>query len=155
MLADYRSDILDQRHTDEIEGHLARCEQCAEELRLLDAVLALVDANTSQVEPPVGLWNGVYNRITQPQPRASVWRNIARNWLMRPARAAAMGAAAMALIAGLMFSGLHRGENVPPVSRADSEYIQAHALYAGQAPLADRASYLTLVSASSGSSEVK
>lgn len=154
VLADYRSDLLSPRQVDDIEAHIAQCEACAEELRLLDRVLEIVDSNTPGYEPPAGLWNGVYNRITRPEPKTSVWGNIARNWLLKPSHAAGW-LAALALIVGLIIGGVHHPDTIPPISRADSEYIQAHALYAGQAPFADRASYLSLVVASSDSGEVK
>jgi hypothetical protein len=41
-------------------------------------------------------------------------------------------------------------EHITPVQLASNmEYVQGHALYAGQAPLADRVSYLSVVAASS------
>jgi hypothetical protein len=145
LLADYRAENLGLRKSASVEGHLRQCPDCANELRVLDDVLALLEANMPECEPPVGLWNGVHNRITSPEPIG----HSVRDWISRPIRAAGIGVAALALAIGLMISTGPR-EHITPVQLASNmEYVQGHALYAGQAPLADRVSYLSVVAASS------
>lgn len=153
LLAGYRTGILSARKVAWIEQHLNECSECAEELRVLDDVLAMVDENKPEYEPPVGLWNGVYNRITSPESRPS-----RAYWLSKPVHAAGVGLATLVLAIGLIVSsGTHhevlRGQKV--ASTQNIEYVQGHALYAGQAPLADRVSYLAVVAASSELSEAQ
>ena len=109
-------------------------------MRELDSVLALVNANTPEVEPPAGLWNGVADRIASPE---------RRRWaLTEPLRLAGVSAAALAVILGVIIGGVHHDSIVPLRVASNNEYVQGHALYAGQAPLADRVSYLSLVASS-------
>ena len=143
ILADYRSEILSPTKRRWLEAHLAECPNCAGELRVLDDVLGLMDANTPLQEPPAGLWSGVANRIAVPEVR----RPFYGQWLARPMRLAGAGAGALALVLGIVFGGVQH-DPVVPVKVASSEYVQSHALYAGQAPLADRVSYLHLVASS-------
>jgi anti-sigma-K factor RskA len=147
LLADYRSGILNPRQTAAVKDHIKQCVDCANELRVLDDVLALIDSNTPQYEPPIGLWNGVNNRITAPEPRYPIFKRL----MSRPLQTAGAGVAAIALAISLIVSTT-RHETVQPVHVASNvQYIQGHALYAGQAPLADRVSYLSVVVASSES----
>lgn len=143
ILADCRSGVLSPAKQRWVEAHLAECPECARELRVLDEVLALVDANTTLQEPPAGLWNGVASRIAVPEARRSAFGH----WLARPIRLVGVGAAALALMAAILLGGV-RNDSVVPVRVASSnEYVQGHALYAGQAPLADRVGYLSLIAA--------
>ena len=153
LLADYRTGILSPRRIAWIEEHLRQCMECANELRLLDGVLALVDANTPECEPPAGLWNGVYNRITCPEPKRLALLNGFGQWIAKPVRAAGVGIAALALAVTLVVSTGPRDVGTPVQVASNAEYVQGHALYAGQAPLADRVSFLTVVDASSESNE--
>ena len=147
LLADYRSGVLSSRKVAWLEEHISQCAECANELRVLDDVLALVDANTPEYEPPSGLWNGVYNRIISPEPK----RGGFGQWIAKPVRAISVGIAALALAIGLFVGIGPRDVSVPVQVASNSEYVQGHALYAGQAQLADRVSYLTVVAASSES----
>lgn len=153
LLADYRTGILSSRKVAWIEEHLEQCTGCANELSLLDGVLALVDANTPEYEPPAGLWNGIYNRITSPEPKRSTLFVDFGRWIAKPVRAAGIGIAALALAVGLVVSTGPRDVSAPVQVASNIEYIQGHALYAGQAPLADRVGYLTVVAASSESNQ--
>ncbi len=143
-LAEYRTASLRSGKNARIEEHLKSCLECASELQILDDVLALVAANTPELEPPAGLWNGVYNRISQPQ----MLRSAIRHWMMRSWRIAGTGIAALALILTVTFSASHRSVVAPVRIASNNEYIQGHALYAGQSPLADRVSYLSVVAVS-------
>jgi hypothetical protein len=119
---------------------------CARELRTLDAVLELVESNVPDHEPPVGLWNGVRNRITAPEPRrAVVGGNIGR-LLRKPVRAASLGAAALALVAAFVVGTVRETPDYGlAFVLADNTYVQAHALSAGHSSFADRVSYLSVV----------
>jgi len=155
LLADYRTGILSSRKSAWVEEHIQQCTECAKELRLLDGVLALVDANTSEQEPPAGLWNGVYNRITSPEAQRRTVVGGLRQWIAKPVQAAGVGIAALALAVGLFVGTGPRDVNTPMQMASGSEYVQGHALYAGQAPLADRVSYITVVAASAESNEYR
>lgn len=139
ILADYRSGLLSAGKRDWVQAHCAECSECAKELRALDDVLALVDANTPMQEPPAGLWNGVANRIASPE------RSAVGHWWTRPLRLAGVGVAALALVFAMEFGGAQRDSVVPVEMVSGNEYVQGHALYAGQAPMADRVGYLSLV----------
>lgn len=143
-LAQYRTATLRSGNNLLIEEHLKSCLECASELRMLDDVLAMVAANTPQLDPPAGLWNGVYNRISQGQ----IQRSAIQYWLTRPLRIAGAAVAALALIFVVTFSGSHRSGIPPVIIASNREYIQGHALYAAQVPLADHVSYLSVVAAS-------
>lgn len=148
LFSDYRTGILSPQKCRDVEAHISQCPKCAEELRVLDNVLALVERNTTDYEPPVGLWNGVYNRITQAQhtdSRAAIGR-----WLLQPLHAFGTAVAVAVLVAAIIVGGIQRNDTDYSVaSHSRAEYIQGHVLYAAQAPLADRAGYLSLVVATS------
>ncbi len=150
MLADYRTGMLTARKSAWLEWHIQQCAGCANELGALDEVLALVEANAAEYEPPAGLWNSVYNRITSPESRRSTLFGGFRRWMAKPVRAAGAGLAVAALAIGIIVSIGPRQANAPAQVASNVEYVQGHALYAGQAPLADRV-YLTVVAASSES----
>lgn len=149
-LADYRTGLLNADQCRELEAHLAECEACAHELEVLDSVLEMVESNTPEYEPPVGLWNGVYNQITDPTPRRVGFTDALRGWFAAPIRAAGVGLAALAIAAGLIVSGVHHDPTLPSVKMAAAdEYVQGHALYASQASTSSQAVYLSMVAASS------
>lgn len=147
ILADYRTNALSPRLVKNLEDHLACCPDCASELQTLDHILEILDANTPEYEPPTGLWNGVHNAITSGQakrnPLSDVW-----NWWRKPARLITTGTltAAAAIIISLTHSP--RAADTVPQAISNSEYVQAHALYAGQMTTADRVSYLAVAAAS-------
>jgi anti-sigma factor RsiW len=138
-LADYRTGSLGEGKCRWMDDHLSHCPDCARELKALDDVLALVSSNIPIYEPPVGLWNGVYNRITSEPERRRFAGLI---------RAAGAATAVVVLAAGLILSGVGRHNVAPVQMAANDEYVQGHVLYAGEAPFADRVSYLSVVAAS-------
>lgn len=154
LLSEYSSDALSRRKRRAIERHLGTCEDCRHEMRTLDAVLDLVDSNVPDYEPPAGLWHGVYNRITAPQARPTALGTIVGQWLAKPVRAVGVGAAVLALIVGGILGTTHQ-QSTPELSfaAADNTYVQAHALNASRAPLADRVSYISLVAISEPQTE--
>jgi anti-sigma-K factor RskA len=149
LLAEYRSGTLPERHRRALEEHLQTCENCRHELHLLDAVLDLVGSNQPEAEPPIELWNGVYNRISTPH-LPSTPRTRFNNWRRRPAHAAGIGIAALIVIAGSLIA-THISDpyrNQSPIGPANNTYVQAHAYNAGHvSPVSDRVGYVSLVAA--------
>lgn len=145
LLADYRTQLVSGAAERDVERHLAECAECANELRVLDGVLELVADSTPQYAAPPGLWNGVYSRITE-QKQATPRESWAHRWFGQPIRAAAAGLAAAVVIGGFVAGAVQHSRNTPQSTTvANSEYVQGHALYAAQTPLADTAAYLALV----------
>lgn len=143
LLSDYRTNVLSDRKRAWLEEHLDECPHCTSELRALDKVLALIEDETPQVEPPTGLWNGVANRLSTPERR----RVSSGRWLARPLRLAGLGLATLALAAAVIV-GFDQDPIVPTRATTANEYVLGHALYAGQAPLADRVASTALVASS-------
>ena len=128
LISEYSVGLVSARRKAEMDKHLAECKVCAAELDKLQNVMLLVDGLDAK-EPPVGLWNGVYNRITQPEPRA--WRHR----IHRRAVGWSVGFAVVALAVIMLFANLHDTSDV----YAANEYMQGHAAYASQEIMADQA----------------
>lgn len=150
LLADYSVDLLDRRAAEAVKVHLTSCADCAEELRILEGVVVLVEQHGTR-QPPVGLFNGVRNRIESGQvvqERAPWWA-----WLFSaPMKGAAMGAATAALAIAVLLPSTKTGvpvipihnEGIPGRSVASSPLassIRQHAMSAGQGPLTDRVAW--------------
>ena len=149
FLPDYAVELLDARKHREVELHLAECDGCRAELKAQDAVMALVE-QYGAMEPPVGLFNGVRNRIesgavVRERPAWWAWFNTV------PARAAGMGLAVAALAIGVFFP-VSDGTNIPLVpmhvangpavtSTALASSIRQHAMSSADSPLADRVAW--------------
>jgi len=151
LLPDYSVEILDGRTHRQVEAHLQICADCQRELRLMDEVMKLVETHAAH-QPPVGLFNGVRNRIeagdfVRDRP---AWWSI---FLTRPARVAAMGLAMGAVVMGLVLPTGTPGMHAPlPLmspeqglgSVASGELgnsIRQHAMSASEGPLADRVAW--------------
>jgi anti-sigma-K factor RskA len=140
LLPDYSVGLLKPRQAEAVASHLGYCSDCGREWKRLQGVMSLVEALGAR-EPPPGLWNGVYNRITQevPEPAPpSVWRRL---WT-RPAGAIGSAVAAAALAAALWMSGSPAGFEPVSPEQADRELVVAvreHALASADALFADRA----------------
>ncbi len=140
LLSEYSVGLFEGARKAEIERHLSACPECRAELEKLNGVMLLVD-DLNEVEPPAGLWNGVYNRITQPEPRVGTWERIGA-WLQGSRRTWSVGVATAALVITMLASHI----NHPGMEKtyAADEYIQGHAIYATQDPLADQAALNTV-----------
>lgn len=147
-LAEYSAGLLPPRQGAAIASHLERCSACAREWKSFQGVLGLV-GQYAALEPPPGLWNGIYNRIVTeaPEPAArSWWQRLwglsAPDTTARPERRGArvMGPAiATAVLAGVVW--LYQGETRAP-GQPDREIVVAvreHALASSDALFADRA----------------
>lgn len=151
LLPDYAVELLDARMQQAVESHLELCAGCRQELRAGDSVMALVE-QYGALEPPVGLFNGVRNRIEAgglERDRAPWW-----GWLFTgPARGLAMTGALAALALGLFLpAGPEVGPGLLPVHEASmgdpgvvstalASSIRQHALSAGEGPLTDRVAW--------------
>lgn len=139
LISEYSVGLVEGRQKSLIEEHLASCPECMAELKKLERVMLLVDGLDLR-EPPVGLWNGVYNRITAPEAepeRVRTWQQI-RDMVRRRTRIWSAGVAAAALAVMMLLTHAHN----PGVDStyAASEYVQGHAIYASQDVLADQTS---------------
>ena len=151
LLPDYSVELLDSRTHRAVETHLTECEGCRVELHAQDAVMALVE-EFGAVEPPVGLFNGVRNRIesgavVRERPAWWAWLNT------RPARGLAMGLAMATVVVGLVFPVKDGGNAAGPLlqvhggpadavtSTALASSIRQHAMSSTEGPLADRVAW--------------
>ena len=140
-ITDYSVGLLRAREVEQVEGHLAACAACAREWRKLQAVLNLVERCGSR-EPPLYLWNGVYNRITadaETAPAApGIWERLlgARNrWIA----GTATGLAGAALLVTFYLRPPVDGGRTPEVGPTAPSAVaaQKHAMLAGFEPFAD------------------
>lgn len=151
LLPDYSVEILDGRTHRQVDAHLQLCADCREELRLMDEVMTLVETHGVR-QPPVGLFNGVRNRIEAGDfvRERPAWWSV---FLTKPARVAAMGLAMGAVVLGLVVPTGPSGTHAPlPLMNADQglgsvasgelrNSIRQHAMSAGEGPLADRVAW--------------
>lgn len=135
LLPEYSVGLIEGRRGAEIELHLASCPACTAELAKLNNVMLLID-DLDAVEPPAGLWNGVYNRITAPEPRPSAWDQV-RNWMHFRGKGWSVGFVTAALAVMMLTSRTHNPSTGS--TYAADEYIQGHATYASQDLFADQA----------------
>jgi anti-sigma factor RsiW len=99
----------------EFDAHLAACQSCAQELRLLEAqalwLRSLQDSPADSAEPRPGFYARVMDRIGQETPR-SIW-----SILLQPAfgRRIAVASGALALVLGTYLVSTEPGDlNAPP-----------------------------------------
>jgi hypothetical protein len=151
LLPEYAVQLLDARARDAVERHLEFCVGCRAELKAQDDVMALVEQYGAR-QPPVGLFNGIRNRIEVgdgARPRPAWWA-----WLFRrPARVLAMstavGALALALLmptpSGTLSSSpgieIHQDTGNEVTSTALASSIRLHAVSAGEGPVTDRVAW--------------
>jgi hypothetical protein len=149
-LPDFSVQMLHGKEQHEVETHLAGCADCRAELHALENTMVLVEQYGFH-QPPVGLFNGVRNRIES----GAVVRERAPWWWVllgsTPARAAAMGIAAAAVAVGVIWPvgpanvpviPIHGEPGMSVSARGPlGESIRRHALSAGQGPLTDRVAW--------------
>ncbi|MHB1001225.1 MAG: zf-HC2 domain-containing protein [Armatimonadota bacterium] len=135
LISEYSVGLIKGRLKSEIEDHLAGCPSCSSELEKLDNVMLLID-DMESVEPPVGLWNGVYNRIIEPQRPLGTWDKI-RIGLHRKTVGWSIGLATAAVAITMIISNTHQ----PATSDmyVSNDYIQGHVVYASTDLFADQA----------------
>lgn len=141
LLPEYLYGFLKGRQRQEIDRHLRECRHCQVELEIQRRALLLVEA-VQPVEPPVGLWNGVRERISQPEPPLSAWRRWFVATFRKPINAAGGLAVAATLVAAVLSDP--RPPATPPrplpfpENRSAAGYLHQHALIEARLPLADR-----------------
>jgi len=139
-IADYSVGLLRAGEEQQVRAHLSSCADCGREWREMEAVMGLVERMGSR-EPPPHLWNGVYNRITQEQARATPgWWEWLRRGQRRLVAGTATGLVAAGLLAAVYFRPVqHSGIQwvTPEEAGSTSIAVQQHAMLAGAEPFAD------------------
>lgn len=146
LISDYSVGNLARGMERLVREHIKECGSCRKELEQLDLIMAAVEENMGELEPPVGLWNGVRNRVSVDERQSVIDR--ARNVLLRPRRTLSLGIGAAALAAALFF-GVNTIGPSPTAYTPNAtaiEYIQGHAFAAGDDVFADRISLGFVVS---------
>ena len=133
-IADYAVGLLTGRSKAEVEAHLAECPNCRAEFEEQERVMLMV-SQVDPVEPPAGLWNGVYNRISAAPVHPSVWNQLKEGHYRRSARWS-LGFATLALAALMLYTT--GNAPIPQAGVEAQEYVQGHVTYAGQDILADQ-----------------
>lgn len=137
LLADYSVENLSKSDMKQVEIHLAVCSDCRAELSRIEKIMSAVES-LQPIEPPVGLWNGVYNRIND---ESQVQVSPKQSWLDFLRAKRAVTAVAATVIAGALFFSLNinRTEYIEKTPDAASMgYIQRHVSMAAFDPLADK-----------------
>jgi anti-sigma-K factor RskA len=135
LISDYSVGLLSDRTKSDFEGHLDSCPDCKSALEKLERVMSVVDSLPA-MEPPAGLWNGVYNRIAVDAPSRRTYSERLRDVFgLRSVRWSA-GLAAAGLIIALSVSRVQTPK--PIVAYAAGEYAQGHAIFASRDFLADQ-----------------
>ncbi|MDO8684952.1 MAG: zf-HC2 domain-containing protein [Armatimonadota bacterium] len=138
MLADYAEGNLGWLAVRGIRAHLSGCDACLSELRALDATTRLV-ADLGEREPPVGLWNGVYNRITSPESSRDQMAVAPRPWLASlRVRAIVTGLIIALTIGGFAISQFLTPRRSTGPDTITAEYIEEHSMRARGELFADR-----------------
>jgi anti-sigma factor RsiW len=140
LLPDYSVGLLKPRRGEAIAAHLEQCPRCAREWRTLQDVMGLVE-QFGALDPPLGLWNGVYNRVMAEErapARVFAWPQL---WA-HPRRVVATAVAAAVIAGGVWFSTTLGGFPTVTSDKADVELVEAvreHAFASSDAIFADRA----------------
>jgi anti-sigma-K factor RskA len=139
LLPDYSVGLLKPRQGEAIAAHLEGCASCSREWQALQNVVGLV-AQFGALEPPPGLWNGVFNRITADEPapaRAFWWPQL---WA-HPRRLIASAVATVVIGGGVWYTTSRGGFPTVGPDRADVEMagaVSEHALASSDGIFADR-----------------
>ena len=135
LISDYSVGLLSDKVMADLEAHVESCSGCRSALEKFEQVMSMVDTLPA-MEPPAGLWNGVYNRIAvdAPAPRTIADRIRDAFPYRRVGWSAAIGGAGLAAV--LVLS--HFNSPAPAPVYASGEYVQGHAIFASQEFLADQ-----------------
>ena len=110
-LAAYLLGALEPPEAEELERHLATCEECSERLRWLQPAAELLSESVERREPPPRLREQIMSEVraeAEPQPAARRERKPRRpfrTWLLRPAIAVAGAGLIAAGAAGYLIGG--------------------------------------------------
>jgi anti-sigma-K factor RskA len=110
-LAAYMLGALEQHESEELERHLATCEECSERLRWLGPAAELLSESVERRDPPPQLRDRIMAQVrADAEPRQSARpapepRRSLRSFLLRPAIAVAGAALIAAGAAGYLIGG--------------------------------------------------
>lgn len=108
-LDDFVEGALSNAEATALEGHAVACDDCAAELRRLQAILDLVGQLPSRVEPSADLWPSIAARLDV---KATVERGRFRRGMGSWLAAAAVVAAAVGSVLMAYTLGRHQAETV-------------------------------------------
>lgn len=134
-IAEYAVGLLTGRARADVAAHLRECPTCRAEFEKQEQVMRMVE-QAEPVEPPAGLWNGVYNRITATPVHSTIWSRL-REGRYHQWRRRSLGFSAVGVTALVIYLAT-RSIAPPAVGVEAQEYIRGHAIYASQAVLADQ-----------------
>lgn len=147
-ISDYSIGLLDPKRAEVVAAHLAVCPECARELKVLEATLALVESSP-QIEPPAGMWDAVYAQIAPPQTAARPsFADRLRSFFAPPVRAFAAGVAVLGVLVAMSFGRMTAPSNPVTADASTTEYVQGHAFFASQDAFADRFGLASVAGAS-------
>jgi anti-sigma-K factor RskA len=138
LVAAYALDALDDEERERFERHLAGCEDCTEQLELLEEAAAALAYGAEGPEPNASLRDRILT-AAKSEPRASVFRFPQRNWGFTAVAGVAAVAAVAALALGLWANSL--SNSLDRERSANDAYEQAARL------LSEKASATPLVGA--------
>lgn len=140
LITDYSVGNLFGKAETEVREHLDECPECALELERIHLIMAAVEEEMTEIDPPNGLWHGVHHRIIAGKKPS--WQDRIGLILQRPRRLITVGIGAAALASALIFGlSIRTPEPVAALPEpAAVEYIQNHASAASSDAFADRVS---------------
>jgi len=138
LLTSYLDEEVSPEERRQIKAHLALCQKCREELRLLastrESLRQVLRARATEVEPSPQAWNLVRRRI---ESKSSLWEQL-NTYLSRPLWRAAIPIAVVLIAIGALWStGVLPGfqSGTPPVTeRGLSDEESADASKSAMAP---------------------
>jgi hypothetical protein len=137
LMSEYSAGMFGGAKEADLTEHIAACAFCNAELTKLQSVMALVEGLDSR-EPPVGLWNGVYNSITsQTHERERFGRKLGRIF-HRASMRWSLGFVTAALTVLLMIAHIHSPAPVTSDAYTTEELMQGHVVYSSQDVLSDQ-----------------
>jgi len=130
--------------------HLDQCGSCRILIESHYRVAFLVDSLSGE-EPPVGLWNAVFNEIAEETPGKSSVPTTHRDWKPSLAVAAAGLAVGVALgqFMGNPVPAFHEADTITPITPNVATYVQQHGRLASEDPLTDQVSLAAYITAAS------
>lgn len=155
LISDYSVGSLDGEQMALFEVHIRECRSCQGELEHLQATMALVESVT-ELDPPAGMWDGVYAQISGPKPEAKPsFLGWVRSFLAHPQRAIAFGFAVFVMLVIVTFGKIASPPTPAMADDSMQEYVQGHAMAASQDAFADRIGLASVSAASMTGTEAQ
>jgi anti-sigma-K factor RskA len=134
LVAAYALDSLDEEERERFQRHLAECEDCTEQLALLEDAATALAYGAEGPEPSPSLRGRILAAAAaeaQPEPQASVIRFPRRNWGLTAvagvAAVAAVAALALGLWANSLSNSLDRERSANDVYEQTAQLLGANA----------------------------